>query len=155
MALLLTAILNKLRVFLTASGRLLVEYFLIGVVVILGSLCVNLYMSDREAKRYVDSLSAQVNAQHIEIKQMNIANDEQTKTITALQEMRNRDSEALGGLVRDFQVLAKTNNSVDKRLKTLEQNNETVRRYLQADIPTPLICLLNKQDYPDKPNLKD
>lgn len=155
MTLLLTAILNRLRVFLMASGRLVAEYFLIGAVVILGSLCVNLYMSDREAKKYVDNLSLQVKEQHVEIQAMNTANDEQTKTINALQELRNRDSEALGGLVRDFQVLAKTNNSVDKRLKTLEQNNETVRKYLQADIPTPLICLLNKQDCPDKPNLKN
>lgn len=143
MTLIISAILTKIKAYILNKGRLIVEYILIIAVVALGSMCLNLYLADKEAKRYLENLSNVVSDQNVRLNRLNDANVAQANTINQLKELRSKDADAIGGLITDFKILADTNTKVDKRLKDLEANNEVVRKYLQSDIPAPLICLLN------------
>ena len=143
MSLIAAGILLKIKQYLLSKGRLIVEYLMIVIVVVLCALSINLFFHSRVANNKIQALEGKLTDQSVMLFTLTDSNARQQNTINNLMELRSRDATAIEGLVTDYKALADTSTKVDKRLKKLEDSNEAVRVYLSSDIPAPLMCQLN------------
>lgn len=123
--------------------RLLTEYFVIACLISVGAATFILWsqkmLTENKLLQTMNELS-QVNGRLLELENQN---QEQEVRIKALDDIRERNSEALTGLLNDFKTLARYDKSVRQRLETLERTNETINQYLNHPIPWELECVLN------------
>lgn len=122
--------------FVLDKGRLVLEYALLATVVTLAGVTFTLWVqkgqiSDKlsETETRVGGLEASVTTQSL--------------TINTLRDLRQKDNQALAGLMQDYRMLSQNDSAVRNRLKALEQTNEVVRKYLESPIPPELLCVLN------------
>lgn len=64
-------------------------------------------------------------------------------TITNLEQLREKDAQALQGLMNDFRELTAKDALIRRRFKELEASDEEVRAYLNRPVPRQLACVLD------------
>jgi uncharacterized membrane-anchored protein YhcB (DUF1043 family) len=116
--------------------RLIIEYVLIGVVLTLAGAALTLWLQQRALEDKLKETNKLVTS-------LEIANQTQDATIDDLKVLRNKDAQALDGLLNDYKSLASNDAVVRSRLSTLEKSNATVHDYLSQPLPAELTCLLN------------
>lgn len=72
-------------------------------------------------------------------------NQDNQRTIKALQEQRKRDSDALASLASDVATIRRTTGATHSAVKNLGATNEPVREYLQRPVPDDLRGVLNNR----------
>lgn len=122
--------------FVLDKGRLVLEYALLGTVVTLAGVTFTLWVQKGQ-------ISEKLSATETRVGGLEQSVTTQSETITNLKELRQKDNQALAGLMQDYQMLSQNDSSVRNRLRALEQSNEVVRKYLESPIPPELLCVLD------------
>lgn len=136
---------NRVAPFVRDKKRLIIEYILIAVIVASAATVFTLWLQREktenklvEASQKIDGLKKRVHT----VEQINATQD---RTIKTLNELREQDATALGGLLNDYTRLSERDKSVQKQIAELEKNNEKVRSYLSQPLPPELRSLLTGQ----------
>ncbi len=129
--------------FVTGKKRLLIEYAMIAVVLMIAGFTFNLWLSKKNMQVVLAQAETELVTMQSRLTTVEFISATQEARITDLSELRLRDAHALTGLLNDYRAMANSDSKVRARLQTLETNNETVRDYLNSPIPPDLKCLLN------------
>lgn len=110
--------------------RLLLEYFLIGLIVSAAALAFSTWLSKERTEKSLLTTRSELEAVQQRLGSVESVNQQQESTIDQLKELRTRDQQALTGLLMDYSVLAESDARARERLENLERSNDTVRKYL-------------------------
>lgn len=122
--------------FLKSKYRLIIEYGLIVVVIVLGAFVVAEYYKSSTLRKEVTKLNG-------EITSLAFRGASQEARIFLLEEFRNRDQSVLNGLAKDQQSYLETSLNLIHKIEMLGKTNATVSSYLNMPVPFPLACLLD------------
>lgn len=148
--------------FIWANPRLVIEYCLIGIVVVMGCFTTTLWIKKQRieialANTETNLVATQGTVSHLatQISLQEDLNKEQGERIENLVELRRLDSTALTALVSNFRSLSASDQRVQKKLTELESKNAVVKDYLDQPIPPELACLHNDECEEAAPRDKD
>ena len=128
----------------TSKKRLLLEYFLIALVVMIAGFTFTMWLQKGRLALSLAETQTELVSVHDRLTVVETVNTQQEETIASLNELRVSDARALGSLITDYKFLAQNDLQARKRLDSLEQTNETVRTYLNQPVPLDLICLFDQ-----------
>jgi len=127
---------------LAAKRRLFVEYLLRGMFIAFAGLSFALWLTRKEVKHELAEATSQLEDVKGRLTTVEFANETQAQTIDNLRTLRKADSEALTGLLDEFEGIAKNNRVVRNKLTELEKSNEAVRNLRNQPLPPELGCVL-------------
>lgn len=129
--------------FFQSKTRLVIEYALIGAIVVIGGFTFSMWLSKEQTEKSLLVAENELLTVQSRLNIVEFSNQQQETTIEELKALRFKDAQVLTGLLVDFKVLAENDDIARQRLATLEKSDETVRAYLNQRIPPNLACLLN------------
>lgn len=129
---------------LTSKLRLYIEYALIAIIVALAGFAVYNYVTRVRLDAKVVTLEGKVDKANERVAAVEEINAQQATAIDTIRSIRDVDGTILAGLAQDMNALRVRDTSMTTRLATLERSNEAVRKYLNAAVPAPVGCLLDK-----------
>ena len=127
---------------LAAKRRLFIEYLLLGMFIAFAGLSFALWLTRKEVKQELAETTSQLEGVKGRLTTVEFANETQAQTIDNLRTLRKADSEALTGLLDEFEGLSKNNRAVRNKLTELEKSNEAVRNLRNQPLPPELGCVL-------------
>lgn len=128
--------------FFKRKPRLIAEYGLIAAVVIIGGLTVSQWYGKTKTETRLAETEAALSTLGGRLALVEAVNDAHERTIDNLRELRERDAQALEGLLNDYRDLSLRDAEVRSQLDALQQTNEIVRDYLSQPIPADLVRML-------------
>lgn len=123
--------------------RLLIEYALVAVVIVVATSCVTLWLKHNSAAAKLEQANEQIAALRGRVTTVEAVNSAQEATIGNLRTLRQQDQLALGGMLEDQKRLHDLDLSERKRIQQLEASNAKVRSYLDEPIPDDLKRMLH------------
>lgn len=139
--------LAPITLFFKNKKRLVIEYILVAVVITVAGFTFNLWLQKERTKLELAQTKVDVVTLQSQLVQVEQINQAQENRITDLQDLRDRDSKALTGLFNDYKNLESKDKSIRKYINMLERDYESVRLYMQGNIPNELSnCLRNSKN---------
>lgn len=136
---------NRVAPFVRNKKRLMIEYVLIAVIVASAATVFTLWLQNQKQEDKLTTASQTIDGLKDRVKTVEQVNETQEGTIKTLNELREQDALALGGLLSDYTRLSERDKSVQKQIADLEKNNEKVRDYLNQPLPPELRSLLESR----------
>lgn len=137
---------------ISLNPRLVIEYCLIGAVVVMGGFTTALWIKKQQTEIVLADTKTTLEASRGErallttrLSIQEDVNDKQSDRIESLVKLRTLDSTALTALVTNLKQLAIKDSRVQKKLTELENKNAAVKDYLDQPIPPNLTCLHNDE----------
>lgn len=126
------------------KARLYIEYALIALLVVTAGVTLTLWLQKESVKR--DLIETKVELIQVEqrLTTSEHINKVQQQHIAELQNLRETDALALTGLLTDYKSREYAAVTAKRRLQNAEDNDATVKSYLDNPIPNNLACLLTK-----------
>lgn len=121
----------------TPNLRLVIEYALITVLLLVAGVTVHLYVVKQDLVKANTVLTERV-------AQAETINTLQEKAIVTLSKAREQDNVAIRILTSENERLDNLHTQTRKQIAQLESENEIVRSYLSTRIPAELACVLNR-----------
>lgn len=134
--------------FFRPNLRLLVEYALIALVLVIGGAMLHMWSVKNNLQKKNEELAVRMST-------VELTNQLQEESLTTLREARSADNEAIKGLADDNKRLSDVHNKNLNRLRALEKQNASVRAYLDQRLPPELACVLNRTCAPTSDGTKD
>ena len=136
-------LLSKVAGFFITKRRLLTEYIVIAILIIVAAITFILWTQKTiTSTKLLEAENKLVTMSH-EVEQLKLNNQEHEARLKELDEIRQDNQIALTGLLNDFKDLSMYDRTVRNKLEKLERNNEAIGAYLNTPIPAELNCLLN------------
>lgn len=133
----------KILGFLRGNSRLLCEYGLIAIVVIIGGFTVGQWCSKKQLEARLVQTEQELGIVGARLTVVEAVNAAHEQTISSLRVLREKDATALEGLLNDYKALADQDNHIRSQLNELRQTNQTVQIFLDQPVPAELIRMLN------------
>lgn len=124
--------------FVTNKLRLFLEYVLIALLLGVAGALVVMWLQSKLQAQKLEHAQTQVAT-------LTMQNQMNSRTIVRLMELRQRDAEALKGLLDDNHMLYASDKQARDRVAALEREDESVRKYLSQPVPASLAGLLNSE----------
>lgn len=139
--------LSSLKTILFTKKRLIIEYFVLGILLTLGAMSLALWSKNKEIQLQL------ANAEHaitqIEQKVTILEyQGEQLKLVTdALKAMRVSDNNAFRKLMEEISPIIKRQAELAMKLDKLGENNESIKNYFNTPVPDDLLkCMRENGD---------
>lgn len=137
-------ILSGAATFVKSNVRLVIGYFILGAFVIAGGYALSQYVQRQKTEVKLAQTETTLVVTQQRAGTLETIVDQQVKTIGVVTDMRETDAEIAERLLGENKRIVREKAALEKRLQALEQQNETVRAYLDQRIPPELGCLLNE-----------
>lgn len=131
--------------FMKSKKRLILEYLLIAMVVVIGGTVTALWWNKKQVEHKLTQTELQLQTVKNRVDSLEYLTSRQEETIQQLSKAREKDADALGGLLDDYRAFTESDYHMRQRLDSLETKNEEVRDYYIQPIPRQLACLLDPQ----------
>lgn len=132
--------------FVTGRARLMLEYFLIGLLVASLGFGVNSWLANKELTGTVNKLSASVGSLSTSLDTQVEINRGQDEAITKLGHIREVDSKAIVALRTETSIISGRNDVIRAKMSQLERNNVAAKELLDTAIPSSISCVLDGTD---------
>lgn len=116
---------------------------MIFAVLVLGACTIGLYFKTQFQQNALDGFWQRIERVEDQNKQLQQANDKLDGTVQQLTEQRERDSNAISGLIERMKQLDTQDDETRTRLEELEKNNAETRAYLDSLVDPAVSCLLD------------
>lgn len=116
---------------------------MIFAVLVLGACTIGLYFKTQFQQNALDGFWQRIERVEDQNKELQQANDELDGTVAQLTEQRERDSNAISGLIDRMKQLDTQDDETRTRLEELEKNNAETRAYLDSLVDPAVSCLLD------------
>lgn len=123
----------------------LMRPLLIGCIIILGAGVITLGARAYFQQQALDGFWQKMTEQEQSISKLEDANGNQKAVIDELSSQRERDAQAVEGLIESISGLAQQDENTRNRLKTLEVSNAKTRAYLDRLVDPAVSCMLDPQ----------
>lgn len=141
----LTGLFKGIGPFFAGKKRILIEYALIAVVIVTAALSVTMWAERFSLRKQLTTANENIGALRTRVATVEMVNSAHQATIKNLEELREKDSTALAGLVNDYGALSQRERNARAKLTELEKHNEEVRRFLDQRLPDDLRELLRQR----------
>lgn len=121
--------------------RLVIEYFLIGLLIAVGALAVSTKMTSLKQETHISELEGSLNVAEGKIEVIEGVNKSQGEVIVRLGEQREIDGKAIVELMDSYQELSLADNMARQRLRNLEKTDENARTYFAVPVPDSVACV--------------
>lgn len=121
------------------------EYLLIALVVVIGGAVTALWWNKKQVEYKLTQTQLQLQTVKNRVDSLEYLTSKQEETIQQLSKAREKDANALGGLLEDYRRFTASDYHMRQRLDSLETKNEEVHDYFIQPIPRQLVCLLDPQ----------
>lgn len=121
--------------------RLVIEYFLIGLLIAVGALAVSTKMTSLKQENHISELEGSLNVAEGKIEVIEGVNKSQGEVIVRLGEQREMDGKAIVELMDSYQELSLADNKARQRLRSLEKTDENARTYFAVPVPDSVACV--------------
>jgi len=127
----------------TSKARLIIEYVLILVVIVMGVYCTVSYFRTKSLTASTLDLSNKLGSVSTTLDQQVSANADQDKAISDLRRLRELDSKALGGLSDELAKADTKGDTLRQKVRQLEKTNADAKALLDTAVPPALGCVLD------------
>lgn len=141
---------------LTGKSRLIIEYVLILVIIVLGVYGTVAYFRTQQLTASTLDLSQQLGKVSGTLDQQVDANVQQDKAIADLKRLREIDSKALGDLHNELDKADSKGQALRDKVRQLEKTNADAKALLDTAVPPAVGCVLDdtpcpgaRRDQPD------
>lgn len=129
--------------YLSGKARLIVEYVLILVVIILGVYGTMAYFRTKSLTESTLDLSQRLGQVKGTLDQQVDANKDQDKAISELKRLREIDSQALDGLHNELDKADTKGQTLRDKVRQLEKTNADAKALLDTAVPAAVGCVLD------------
>ncbi len=129
--------------YLTSKARLIVEYGLILVVIILGVYGTMAYFRTKSLTESTLDLSQRLGQVKGTLDQQVDTNKDQDKAIAELKRLRDLDSQALDGLHNELDKADTKGQTLRDKVRQLEKTNADAKALLDTAVPPAVGCVLD------------
>jgi cell division protein FtsL len=131
------------------KARLIIEYVLILIVIVLGVYGTVAYFRTKSLTTTTLSLSEKLGGLSGTLDQQVRANADQDRAIADLARLRRIDSQALEGLHNELDKADTKGDALRQKVRQLEKTNAAAKTLLDTAVPPALGCVLDGTPCPD------
>ena len=129
--------------FVTDRARLIIEYALIVLIIVLGVYGTVAYFRTKSLTESTLDLSQRLGQVKGTLDQQVSANADQDKAIAELKRLRELDSKALDGLHHELESADTKGEDLRAKIRQLEKTNADAKALLDTAVPPSLGCVLD------------
>lgn len=137
-------VIGRFVTFFTDQFRLALEYLLIALVIAIGAFSIHIWIEKTKAKQAFSDIRISLE----EVKNKAIVQDlllqAQGEKLSSIERLRSLDAKSLSSLYNELISIAGSDSQLKERINSLENKDESVRTYLDSDVPAGLACVLDE-----------
>lgn len=131
--------------------RLLTEYALLACLVSLGGLAFSLWVSRMELRNDLQATKTDLEGVRVRLTLTEASNAARDEAFDKLSLMRQIDSSSIEELFLKFGTISSNRQQLETTIQQLEKTDDSVQKYLDADVPDVLGCVLEPTTCPTAP----